>query len=66
MEKIVVLALLESLHKRMTYLKGETILTLADFAKTHKKSLHTLSNAARRQTISAFREKGVWKIGSEG
>ena len=64
MEKIIVLALLESLHKRLAYLRGDSIVTLADFAKTQKKSIHTLINAARRQTISAFREAGVWKIGT--
>ena len=63
MEKIVTLALMESLHKRITYLRGEKITPLADFAKTQKKSINTLLNAARRQTIPAFREKGVWKIG---
>jgi|CXWL01.1.fsa_nt_gi Fic family protein len=65
MEKIIVLALLESLHKRLSYLRGDSIVTLADFAKTQKKSIHTLSNAARRQTIAAFREAGVWKISSD-
>ena len=63
MEKIVTLALTESLHKRITYLRGEKITTLADCAKAGRKSLNTLLNAARRQTIPAFREKGVWKIG---
>ncbi len=63
MQKIIVLALLESLHKRLAYLRGDSIVTLADFAKTQKKSIHALSNAARRQTIGAFREAGVWKIG---
>ncbi|MDD4319355.1 MAG: Fic family protein [Candidatus Peribacteraceae bacterium] len=64
MEKIVALSLMESLHKRIAYLKGEDIVKLADFAKTQDKSVFTLSNAARRQTIPAFRERGVWKIGS--
>jgi len=63
MEKIVTLALTESLHKRITYLRGEKITTLADCAKKGQKSINTLLNAARRQTIPAFREKGVWKIG---
>jgi Fic family protein len=63
MEKIVTLALMESLHKRIAYLRGEMIASLADFAKTRKKSINALLNAARRQTIPAFREKGVWKIG---
>ena len=63
MEKILVLALMESLNKRITYLKGLKIITLAEYAKQQDKSIHTIINAARRQTISAFREKGIWKIG---
>lgn len=63
MEKIITLALSESLHKRIAYLSGQKIITLADYAKTHKKSVNSLINLAGRQTISAFREKGVWKIG---
>jgi Fic family protein len=63
MEKIIALALTESLHKRIAYLGGETITPLADYAKANKRSVHALLNAARRQTIPAFREKGVWKIG---
>lgn len=63
MEKILALALMESLHKRIAYLKGEIIIPLADYAKKHKKSAPTLLNAARRQTIPAFRERGVWEIG---
>ena len=64
MEKIVTLALMESLHKRITYLRGEKITSLSDFAKTSQKSINTLLNAARRQAIPAFREKSVWKIGA--
>jgi Fic family protein len=63
MEKMIILALMESLHKRIAYLKGDKINTLAYYAKANKKSVHALLNAARRQTIPAFREKGVWKIG---
>jgi Fic family protein len=63
MEKIITLALTESLYKRIAYLQGDKISTLADYAKVHKKSVNALLNAARRQTIPAFREKGVWKIG---
>lgn len=57
------LALMESLHKRITYLKGEKILRVAEYAKEHKLSVNLLLNAARRQNVPAFREKGVWKIG---
>ncbi|MEK7653595.1 MAG: Fic family protein [Patescibacteria group bacterium] len=65
MEKVVSLALLESLHKRIAYLKGEKIVSLADFADMKKESAIILLNKAKRQTIPAFREKGVWKIGLE-
>ncbi len=64
MEKIVVRGLTESLHKRIAYLRGETIMTLADYGKQHQKSGSALANAARRQNIPAFREKGIWKIGA--
>jgi len=63
MERILMLGLLESLHKRITYLKGETIVSLSDYARMRKKSAPAVFNAAKRQTIPAFREKGVWRIG---
>lgn len=63
MEKIITISLLEALNKRITYLKGDNIVTLADYAKTQGMSLNSLINFARRQTIPAFREKGVWKVG---
>ncbi|OHA68145.1 MAG: hypothetical protein A3J68_01690 [Candidatus Wildermuthbacteria bacterium RIFCSPHIGHO2_02_FULL_48_16] len=62
MEQILTLALMESLHKRITYLKGDAIITLAEYIKKNKKSAPAFSNAAKRQNIPAFREKGVWKI----
>jgi Fic family protein len=65
MEKIIALILIESLHKRITYLNGSTIVRLAEYAKTSSKSHASLLNAARRQTIPAFREKGVWKIAQD-
>ena len=64
MEKIITLALIESLHKRIAYLFGRKIITLADYGKIHKRSINSLINLAGRQTIPAFREKGVWKIDS--
>ena len=56
---------MESLHKRITYLEGSTIIKLSEFAKKHHKTASSLANAARRQTIPAFREKGVWKISAK-
>jgi Fic family protein len=64
LNKILSLSLLESLHKRIAYLKGEEIINLSEFAKRQDKTSSTIFNAAKRQTIPAFREKGIWKINS--
>ena len=63
MERILALALLESLHKRRSYLQGQRVTTLSDYIRQEGMSAPAVTNAARRQTIPAFREKGVWKIG---
>ena len=63
MEGILSLALVESLHKRLSYLRGETIIRLSEYIRQKGLSAPAVTNAARRQTIPAFREKGVWKIG---
>ena len=63
MENILALALLESLHKRVSYLRGESVVRLSDYIRKRGLSAPATTNAARRQTIPAFREKGVWKIG---
>lgn len=63
MEKILALAVIESLHKRIAYLKGDTIIELVEYAKKLEENVSSLLNAAKRQTIPAFREKGIWKIG---
>ena len=64
-EKILALGLMESLHKRITYLKGEAIVPLAEYTRKYSLSGPALSNAARRQKIPAFREKGIWKISND-
>ena len=63
MEEIVGRALTNSYHKRLAYLEGKKIMTLADYAKKNKLSHSNLINKAGRQTIEAFLEKNVWKIG---
>ena len=60
---ILSLALVESLHKRLSYLRGEMVIRLSEYIKQNGLSAPAVTNAARRQTIPAFREKGVWKIG---
>lgn len=61
--RVISLALMESFHKRIAYLKGDKIIRLSEYAEKKKESASVLLNKAKRQTISAFREKGVWKIG---
>ena len=63
MEEIVGKSLTNSYHKRLAYLEGAEIVTLAAYAKSEKISHSGLINKANRQTIGAFLEKGVWKIG---
>ncbi len=63
MEEIVGKALTNSYHKRLAYLAGAQIMTLAEYGKINKISHSNLINKASRQTIEAFLEKGVWKIG---
>ncbi len=64
MEQIVGKALTSSYHKRLAYLEGKQILSLADYAKSSTQSHSNLLNKAKRQTIEAFWERGVWKIGA--
>jgi len=63
MEEMVGKALTNSYHKRLAYLEGKKIITLVEYAKNNKLSHSNLINKAGRQTIEAFLERGVWKIG---
>ncbi len=63
MEDIINKALINSYFKRLAYLEEKKIVTLAEFAKINKISHSNLINKAHRQTIEAFSEKGIWKIG---
>ncbi len=63
MEEIVGKALANSYHKRLAYLEEKKIITLIEYAKNKKFSHSNLINKANRQTIEAFLEKGIWKIG---
>jgi len=65
MEEIVGRALTNSYHKRLAYLEGKKIMPLADYAKKNKLSHSNLINKATRQTIEAFLEKNIWKIGED-
>lgn len=63
MEEIVARSLTNSYYKRLAYLEGKKIMTLAEYAKANKLSHSNLINKATRQTIEAFLEKEIWKIG---
>jgi len=63
MDRMIFLALMESFHKRLCYLKGYPVIPLAEYGNSKGEALNILLNKAKRQTIPAFREKGVWKIG---
>lgn len=65
MEQIVGKALTNSYHKRLAYLEGKKIITLREYARINNLSHSSLINKANRQTIEAFLEKNVWKIGIE-
>lgn len=62
MEKIMALALIESLHKRISYLDTAEIIELSKYVKLKNLNAPAVFNAAKRQNIPAFRERGVWKI----
>src|SRR3989339_1099401 len=63
MEEIIGKALTNSYYKRLAYLEEKEIISLSDYAKGNKLSYTNILNKANRQTIEAFMEKGVWKIG---
>ncbi|MDD3711516.1 MAG: Fic family protein [Patescibacteria group bacterium] len=65
MDRVLYLALLESFHKRIAYLKGKKIVRLSEYADKVGEKKSALLNKAKRQSIPAFREKGVWKIGND-
>lgn len=65
MEAIVFKAIVNSYFKRLAYLEHKNIITLNEYSKTNKTSHSNLLNKANRQTIEAFVDKGIWKIGIE-
>lgn len=49
----------ESFNKRIAYLKNLEIIKLTDYAVKNNFKKNTILNKAKRQTIPAFREKGI-------
>lgn len=62
-EKIVVLAVIESLNKRIAYLEGKKVISLSKYALDNNLDKSNIYNKAKRQTIPAFRHNGKWCIG---
>jgi len=56
------LALAESFNKRLAYLRGDEIVKLSDYVKAGNFNAPAYTNAAKRQTIPAFRQEGIWRI----
>ncbi len=56
------LLMLESMHRRIAYLKGARIAPAVDVARERSIGVSVVLNQARRQVIPAFRERGVWKL----
>ncbi len=50
-------------HKRLAYLEHKEIISLKEFSKRSGQSHANVINKAKRQTIEAFLEKNIWKIG---
>ena len=60
--KYLYFALSESFHKRIAYMQGEETIKISDYVKIHNLNGSSFAHAAKRQSIPAFREKGVWVI----
>jgi Fic family protein len=65
LSKIIALALIESLHKRIAYMESKKIIKLSEYVKKNGLNAPNITNMAKAQTIAAFRDKGVWMIGGE-
>jgi len=60
--KYLYLVLCESFNKRLAYLRGNEIVKLSEYAKINNINAASITNAAKRQTIPAFRQEGIWRI----
>ncbi|HCS59931.1 MAG TPA: hypothetical protein DIW46_00820 [Microbacterium sp.] len=65
MTRLLVMLVLESLHKRMALLTSRRVIPLADWARGAGISGASATNKAKRQTIPAFRVRDRWLIAEE-
>lgn len=62
MDDLIFKNVLEALHKRIVLLSKSEYMKISEYSKINKSNLNALLNKAKRQTIPAFRMKGVWYI----
>jgi len=63
MEDITGKALTNSYHKRLAYIEEKQIISLKEYARLNNTSHSNIINKAKRHSIEAFTEKGIWEIG---
>lgn len=63
--RLFTLLLMESLHKRIALLSSPKIVRLSVWAKRRGVKGAIAANKAARQTIPAFRQRGVWMIAED-
>lgn len=63
--KLFALLLIESLHKRITFLTAKKIIPLSVWASLNNIKANVAANKAKRQTIPAFRLREKWMIAEE-
>lgn len=65
LEEYLGVLMLEALHKYIAIMSGVKIIPVAEWAKLNNVSPASVLNKAKRQTIPAFRQRGVWMIPAE-
>lgn len=65
MTRLLVLLVLESLHKRISLITSRRVIPVADWARAAGISGASATNKAKRQTIPAFRMRHRWMIAEE-
>ncbi|MFZ1801700.1 MAG: Fic family protein [Candidatus Saccharimonas aalborgensis] len=59
------LLLIESLHKRIAMVSSPKIIRLIEWSRLNSIDHKVALNKAKRGTLPAFRDQGIWKIGVE-
>lgn len=65
MTRLLVMLVLEAMHKRIALTTSRRIIALADWARAVGISGQAATNKAKRQTIPAFRLRGHWMIAED-